>query len=197
MTENVLSEVVELTDLAASRIRRAERKARIRIRRRRMTPSPAVLKATADAAARKELAKELSRSIRKFHGREEIPAVLGSIQDAARINADALSGKPILPASKVFADNTRVERRRGKIEVRAEFQRHFRDIAEDAEELASWSDFEEEFYDDDSLCMCIPGYECYKCSLDAQRARDQVSGSFGYPDEPPCEFYESGSYLDF
>lgn len=40
----------------------------------------------------------------------------------------------------VFVVGTRAERRRGKIEVRAEFQRHFRDIAEDVEELNRYFD---------------------------------------------------------
>ncbi len=149
MTE-IGTEVVELTDLVTSRLKRAERKAQVRIRRRRMAPPPAVVKAAADAAVKKEFAKESSQSIREIFAREEIPAVLSSAQDAARINADAMSGRPLLPAWAVFADGSRAERRQGKAEIRFAVQESFRNLAEDAGEFSScYDDYDDDYFDDE------------------------------------------------
>jgi len=172
-------EEVGINDLAAARIRAAEKKAQIRIHRRRRTPSPAVVKEAADAAAKRSLAKELSGSVRKFFAREEIPAVLSSIQDTARINMDAVSGKPLVPAWSVFADGSRVERRRGKAEIRFALREHFDNMVADAEELNSC-------FDDDEYDEYFDLHE------------DEILASpDGYPDEGPCEFYESGRYVGF
>jgi len=168
-------EVVELTltDLAAARLRAAEKKAQIRIHRRRRTPHPAVAKEAADAAARKDLAKELSGSVRKFFAREEIPAVLSSIQDTARINVDAVSGKPLVPAWSVFADGSRAERRQGKAEVRSALREHFSGMVADAEELNRYFDYDD--YD-----WCDEYFD--------SRGDEILATLYTYPDEGPCEF---------
>ena len=171
-------EEVGINDLAAARIRAAEKKAQIRIRRSRMTLPPAVAKEAADAAARKDLAKALSQSIRELYAREEIPAILNSIQDAARINVGTVSGRPV-PASVVFADGSRVERRRGKAEIRSALREHFDNMVADAEELNSC--FDDDYYDE--------YFDLHEDEI--------LASPDGYPDEGPCEFYESGRYVGF
>ncbi len=171
-------EEVGINDLAAARIRAAEKKAQIRIRRSRMAPPPAVAKEAADAAARKDLAKALSQSIRELYAREEIPAILNSVQDAARINVGTVSGRPV-PASAVFADGSRVERRRGKAEIRSALREHFDNMVADAEELNSC--FDDDYYDE--------YFDLHEDEI--------LASPDGYPDEGPCEFYESGRYVGF